>query len=168
MIVFSPREQKENRWIEMVKQKFVDTETKIVIEQQLKRVDHQTAALWATDCAEHIIHYFEQKCQQDNRPRKAIESGRTWVRGEISVSEARKAAFAAHVAAREAINNEAIASARAAGQAVSTAHMVGHAIHASTYAVKSVAYATNFDAVAIANERMWQYQHLLALEKTDG
>ena len=152
----------------MAKLKFVDTEMKEAIEEQLGRVNHQTAALWATDCAEHILHYFEQKCPQDNRPRKAIETGRAWVRGEIGVGEARKAAFEAHAAAREATDHEAIAAARAAGQAVSTAHMFGHAIHATTYAVKAVTYATNFDAVAVANERTWQYQHLLGLMKSNG
>ncbi|MED4728622.1 hypothetical protein P9597_10780 [Aneurinibacillus migulanus] len=60
-----------------------------------------------------------------------------------------------------------IATVQATGQAVATTHMFGHAIHASTYAVKSVAYATNFDAIAVANQRTWQYQHLLDLWKTD-
>ncbi|MFD6440730.1 hypothetical protein ACFWDG_13135 [Peribacillus sp. NPDC060186] len=44
--------------------------------------------------------------------------------------------------------------------------MFGHAIYASTYAVKSVAFATNFDALAVANERTWQFQHLIELGKT--
>ncbi|MGM0875887.1 MAG: putative immunity protein [Bacillota bacterium] len=147
----------------MTKQKFVDTDTKEATEEHLKVVNHQTAALWATDCTEHIIHYFEQKYPQDVRLRKAIAAGRAWVKGEIGVVEARKAA---HAAAREADDNAAIATARSAGQAVATAHMFGHAIYASTYAVKSVAYATNFDAIAVANERTWQYQHLLDLGKT--
>ncbi|WP_047154100.1 putative immunity protein [Aneurinibacillus tyrosinisolvens] len=114
----------------MPKQKFVDTDTKETIEEYLKVVNHQTAVLWATDCAEHVIHYFEQKYPQDKGPRKAIEA------------------------------------ARSAGQSVATAHVFEHAIHASTYAVKSVAYATNFDAIPIANERTWQYQHLSDLGQT--
>ena len=38
-----------------------------------------------------------------------------------------------------------------------------NAIHASTYAAKAVAYATNFEADAIADEKNWQYQYLLDL-----
>lgn len=143
----------------MTKQKFVDTDTKEAIEELLKVMDHQTAALWVADCTEHIIQYFEEKHPQDDRPRKAIEAASAWVQGEIGIGEARKVAFAA----REALDPTAVATARAAGQTAATAHMFGHAIHASTYAVKSVAYATNFDAAAIANERTWQYQRLLDL-----
>jgi hypothetical protein len=36
-----------------------------------------------------------------------------------------------------------------------TAHVFGHGIHASTYSVKVIAYATHFDAIAVANERIW-------------
>ncbi|MFD6440731.1 putative immunity protein [Peribacillus sp. NPDC060186] len=80
----------------------VDTDTKEAIEQHLKVVNHQTAALWATDCTKHIIQFFEQKYPQDDRPRKAIEAGRAWVQGEIIGG---MAAFAAHAAAREADDN---------------------------------------------------------------
>ena len=68
--------------------------------------------LWATDCAEHVLPYFEAQFSDDNRPRKAIEAGRAWVRGELTLSEARAAAFAA----------------RAAGHAAATAHVAGHAL----------------------------------------
>ncbi len=89
------------------------------------------------------------------------------MKGEIGVGEARKAAFNANAAAREAGDEAFIAATRAAGRAVSTAHMFGHAIHASTYAVKSAAYATDFDMNAVANERTWQYRYLLDLGKSE-
>lgn len=81
------------------------------IQEILSKQDKKTLVLWATDCAEHVLPYFEEKYPKDNRPRKAIEAGRAWVRGEIAMSEARTAAFAAHVA--------------------------GHAVHAATYAAKA-------------------------------
>ena len=60
---------------------------------------------------------FRTKYPQDNRSRKA---GQTWIQREISVSDARKAAFAAHTTAREADNH-----ARAAKQATAySAHVV--------------------------------------------
>jgi len=58
--------------------------------------------LWAADCAERALPYFEEKCPKDNQPRNAVEAGRAWVRGEIATGEARAAAFAAHAAARNA------------------------------------------------------------------
>lgn len=69
--------------------------------KRLDAQDHQSLVLWAEGCAEHVFATFEEKCPKDNRPRKAIEAGRAWVRGEIAMSEAR-AAFAAHAAARAA------------------------------------------------------------------
>jgi len=110
--------------------------------------------LWACECAEHVLPYFEKDYPEDERPRKAIEAGRSWVRDEISFSEIRAAALAAHAAAREACHPAAIAAARAAGQTAGTAHVAGHAPHAADYAVKAA------EAADVAGEREWQYRHL--------
>jgi hypothetical protein len=59
------------------------------------RQDHASLALWAADCAEHVLPYFEEKYPKDARPRRAIEAARSWARGEIRVGEARTAAVAA-------------------------------------------------------------------------
>jgi immunity protein 5 of polymorphic toxin system len=62
---------------------------------RLDKQDQKSLVLWATDCAEHVLPYFEENYPKDDRPRKPIEAGRAWVRGEIAMSEARAAAFAA-------------------------------------------------------------------------
>lgn len=80
----------------------------------LSNADHRSLALWATDCAEHVLTYFEEKYPQDNRPRKAVEAGRRWVRGQIALSEVRAVALAAHAAARDADDAAARAAARVA------------------------------------------------------
>jgi hypothetical protein len=129
-----------------------DSDIKKEIAELTGKMDHRTLAIWATDCAEHVLSYFEEKYPNDDRPRKAIEAGRAWVLGEIKMSEARTAAFAAHAAARDAEEGVARAVARAAGHASATAHVVGHAVHAANYA-----------ATYIAEERAWQYQRLLDL-----
>src|SRR5665647_614060 len=64
-------------------------------EMRLDKGDHRSLVLWATDCAEHVLPYFEEQYPKDDRPRKAIEAARAWVRGEIALSEARAAAYAA-------------------------------------------------------------------------
>jgi tRNA(Ile)-lysidine synthase TilS/MesJ len=116
--------------------------------------DQMSLALWAADCAEHALPYFEKECPGDDRPRKAIEAGRAWARGEIKVGEARTAALAAHAAARDTDHSAARAAARAAGHSAATAHVAGHAPHAADYAVKAA------EAAGIAGEREWQYRHL--------
>lgn len=118
--------------------------------------DHRASALWASECAEHVLSYFEEKYPQDDRPRKAIEAGRAWARGEITMSQARVAEFAAHAAARDAKDSAAIAAARSAGHAAATAHVLNHARHAATYAVKTITAAFGGNAVEVVAERNWQ------------
>ncbi|MCX6702203.1 MAG: hypothetical protein NTX96_03365 [Candidatus Zambryskibacteria bacterium] len=125
---------------------------------KINKQNQKLLALWAADCAEHVLPYFEKEYPKDDRPRKAIEVGRAWVRSgkPMVMKEIRTAALDAHAAARNAPDNSAArAAARSAGQAVATAHVVGHALGAAIYALK-VAEAEN-----IADEREWQYQCLL-------
>ena len=36
--------------------------------------DHRLLAMWAADCAEHVLHHFEQARPKDDRPRRAIDA----------------------------------------------------------------------------------------------
>ena len=129
----------------------------------LDKRDHRSLVLWATDCAEHVLPYFEEKYPKDNRPRNAVEAGRAWARGEIAMSEARAAAIAAHAAARAVDQAAARAPARAAAHASATAHVAAHAAHAANYAVTAataVAEVPTDSAAATAKERDWQYRRL--------
>jgi len=105
--------------------------------------DQKALALWAADCAEQVLFYFEKECPKDTNPRKAIEAARKWACGEITVGEARKAAFASHSSARSVKNTSAVAAARSAAHAAATAHVASHAPHAAEYAFKAVK-STNF------------------------
>src|SRR5216110_3102143 len=98
--------------------------------------DHQLLALWAASCAEHVIDLFESAQPEDPRPRRAIELGRAWTRGEITMSEARAAAGHAMAAARE-LSGAARHAAYAAGQAAAVAHTASHELGAAAYAIKA-------------------------------
>jgi hypothetical protein len=129
---------------------------------KLAPLDQKARALWAADCAEHVLPNFEKKRAKDDRPRKAIEAARAWARGEITMMMARKAAVQAHAAARAARNPGSITAARAAGHAAATAHSIRHALGAPIYAIVSVAAnaaADNRDA-AVSVEREWQLARL--------
>jgi Imm-5 like putative immunity protein len=135
----------------------------------VKKTDHKTLAVWAIDCVERVLPYFEEKYSEDNRPRKAIEACRAWIiTGVFKMADIRKAALAAHAAAREVVeDNAACSAARAAGQAVATTHVPTHSIGAANYALQAIFRATNVSDTdaAIAKERNWQYQHLLGLRE---
>ena len=69
---------------------------------EIDQRDHRLLALWAADCAEHVLPYFEEEYPADDRLRKAAEAGRARARGEIATGKARAAAISAHAAARDA------------------------------------------------------------------
>jgi len=125
--------------------------------------DQMAMAAWAADCAERVLPLFETAYPEDNRPRNAIEACRAWVRtGVFRMAEIRGASLAAHAAARDAKENDAACfAARAAGQAVATAHVPQHAYGAAYYALKAVAAADPAGAAAkVAAEREWQAERL--------
>ena len=129
------------------------------------KADHRRSAIWALDCAEHVLPYFENEYPEDDRPRLAIEAGRMWVKTNVfKMSDIRKASLAAHAAARDAKEDDAPRSAaRAAGQAVASAHVATHAVGAALYALKAVHDGNDPDAGAVAKEREWQYSRLLRI-----
>ncbi|MCM2464890.1 putative immunity protein [Methanoculleus oceani] len=127
--------------------------------KKYSRDDQVTMAAWAADCAERVLGLFEKAYPEDDRPRKAIEACRTWARtGVFRMTEIRGASLAAHAAARDAKENDAAHfAARAAGQAVATAHVPQHAYGGAYYALKAVAAADPANAVVnVAREREWQ------------
>jgi hypothetical protein len=102
----------------------------------LTDADHQLLALWAASCAEHVLHLFESDRPEDPGPREAIEHARAWVRGEVKMTEARKAAGHAMAAARD-LRGAARHAAYAAGQAGVVAHVAAHELGAAAYAIKA-------------------------------
>ena len=126
------------------------------MKHRTSKQDQKALAIWAAACAEHVLSHFEEKHPEDNRPRKAIEACRTWAStGIFKMADVRRDSLAAHAAAREAEEKSAAQfAARAAGQAVATAHVPSHAIGAAWYGVKAA------DAAGVAGEREWRYRRL--------
>jgi len=118
---------------------------------------HRKLALWAADCAEHVLRLFNEKYPDDKRPEIAIEKARAWARNEITMTQAREAAYAAHAAAKDT-NGSASMAARAAGHAVATAHMADHELGAAAYAIKAVKEASTVTERDNAGkkEKEWQ------------
>ena len=127
---------------------------------------HNALALCAADCAERVLMNFEKEQPEDNRPRKAIDAARSWVRGELAMIKCREAAFAAHAAARETNRPSATFAARAAGHAAATTHVADHARHAAAYSIKSIAAHETQGAAtnAATDETQWQQQRGIELD----
>lgn len=121
--------------------------------------DHQRLALWAADCAEHVLEHFEQHRPGDDRPREAIAAARAWARGELAMMEARAVGGHAVGAARP-LSGSARFAAFAAGQAACVGHVAEHDLGAAAYAIKAVRSARPDGPGAVEAERSWQRERL--------
>jgi hypothetical protein len=123
--------------------------------------DHHLLALWAAGCAEHVLSLFASSRPDDPRPRRAIEDVRAWVRGEVTMMQARASGGHAMGAARD-LRGAARFAAYAAGQAGAVAHVAAHELGAAAYAIKAVrAAAPEAEAEAAGRlECRWQRDQL--------
>lgn len=125
----------------------------------LTDADHRLLALWAADCAEHVLPLFELAQPGDPRPRHAIALARAWVRGEITMTESRTAAGHANAAARP-LAGAARHAAYAAAQAAAVAHVAAHELGAAAYAIKAVRAAAPVGEQESAGRRECQWQRV--------
>lgn len=106
----------------------------------VRETDKKTLAIWAIDCTERVLPFFEEEFPHDSRPRNALGTLRAWIAtGVFSMAVIREASLASHAAARDVGEDTAARSAaRAAGQAVATAHVLTHSWGAALYARQAV------------------------------
>jgi hypothetical protein len=117
--------------------------------------DHHLLAIWAADCAEHVLHHFEEARAADDRPRRAVALARAWTRGEVRMTEARTAAGHANAAARD-LSGAPRHAAFAAAQAAAVAHVAAHELGAAAYAIKAAEAADTEGHAAGRAECRWQ------------
>lgn len=127
----------------------------------VKKSDQRTLAVWAIDCAERVMPYFEKEYPDDTRPRDALNVLCEWVKtGEFHMAVIRKASLDSHASAKEVGNESPAASAaHAAGQAVATAHVKTHSIGAAIYAQQAIYRAKGLES-EVKKEQNWQFEHL--------
>jgi hypothetical protein len=102
--------------------------------------DHHLLALWAAECAEHVLSVFEDVCPNDDRPRRAVDATRAWVDGRIKMSESKEFAGASQNAAKEmkGVSEAARMAALSAGQAAVVAHVAAHELGTAAYAIRAI------------------------------
>lgn len=125
--------------------------------QALSETDRRIVAVWAADCAEHVLRLFEDEAPTDARPRDAIARTRAYARGELGSAEEIRRRFVAGRAAQAVSSEAAVLAARAAAQATGVAHMGAHALGAAAYAARAMgAAATGGSDEAVEAEIRWQ------------
>ena len=119
--------------------------------------DHRLLAEWAAQCAEHVLPLFEAERPNDSRPRDAIELGRAWIRGDVTMMVSRAGAFESNAAAK-GLPDPAKFAALSAGQSSAVPHVAAHDLGAAAYAIRAVAAAAPRGEAEAARlgERDWQ------------
>ena len=125
---------------------------------------HHLLAIWAAQCAQHVLPVFEEVRPQDDRPRRAIACAHGWARGEVTMMQARDAAGASQDAAREIKEacQAAGLAALSAGQAAVVAHVAAHELGAAAYAIRAaMAAAPQADRELVRQQEcQWQREQL--------
>lgn len=140
--------------------RFVLTDMDAATRALVERADHVRLGMWAKACAERVLPFLEQVCPGEVRPRHALDVLQEWIdTGRFQMAVIRKASLEAHAAAREVgSDSPARSAARAAGQAVATAHVRTHAPGAAQYALQALdrSLAPADSTPRLAQERDWQ------------
>jgi len=102
------------------------------------KADKQILIRWASECAERVLHYYEELYPNDRRPHLALKSFKDYLNGKIRFKEFRKLILETHRIARETENLPARFAVRAVAQAVSVGHVKEHALGTAWYAAKAV------------------------------
>jgi len=119
-------------------------------------------------CSESVLHIFESKYPEDNRPRLAIEAAKTWLNdpSEVNRLAARSAAYAAWSAAWSAAYYAANAARSAANAAyAATTANAANAANVATYAANAAAYAVAYAANAEIEQQDLNLQFILMCVK---
>jgi len=113
--------------------------------------DEQLARLFAADCAEYVLHIFEEARPGDNRPRRCIELARLFARGDANHRDLAAARVAAQASALAAAWAGSWVVARHAAQAAAYAAARVVALHAAGAAAGSARDAAQ-DAAQAAEQ----------------
>jgi hypothetical protein len=125
---------------------------------------HYVCAIFASDCANHVMEMLEHDFEINYQAKHAILAAHRWVSHDITTLEAKVYAQKIHFFAKSEENLALKYFYRACGHAAATAHTKKHAIHASNYAIKSVLTLKHKDIKDIeSSERHWQIKRLLDL-----
>jgi len=119
----------------------------------LRALEYKQYALFNADVAESVLHLFETKYPDDNRPRKAIEAIRLYIKGEITLEQFNVYVYAVSAATSLATANDAAFTASAAVYYASASAASASAASASAAAEAAVYTAVYGDDSAIKEQR---------------
>ena len=144
--------EEPGRWGEMEKKKASSW-----MRTALPYLNERDKRLFACDCAERVLGYFEKVFPTDLRPREALHVARAFANGEATLAQLTSANANAETA-----NDVAFSEDHAASQAANAITLAADPFDtkAPMYAADAAADVADFTAKAYHRERSWQWRRL--------
>ena len=148
-----------------------DTELRAQLEQEYRSASQAALCRYALLLAAHTLKLIDDSgLVLDTADQETVREGfrinERRQEGKAQIHDVRLAGFRIHQTAKASENATFCAALRAAGHAVSAAHMSEHAMVASDYAVKVISLLHPDCMEAVRQERLWQIHHLQEIKST--
>lgn len=125
------------------------------LETLLEQLPHKEVARWAVENAQIFIEDIESFADKESILEETLNVFQQRLEGKKSAYQLRQAGFLANTLSKRSTTDISKFSARVYAQAIASAHMRGHAIVSSDYAIKVIQlkYGKDLDRVRVERER---------------
>lgn len=125
------------------------------LETLLEQLPHKEVARWAVENARNFIEDIESFADKESILEETLNVFQQRLEGKISAYQLRQAGFLANTLSKRSKADISKFAARVYAQTIASAHMRGHAIVSSDYAIKVIQlkYPKNLDRVRVERER---------------
>lgn len=128
---------------------------RLELEMLLEQLPHKEVARWAVENARRFIEDIENFADKESILEETLNVFQQRLEGKISAYQLRQAGFLANTLSKRSKADISKFAARVYTQAIASAHMRGHAIVSSDYAIKVIQLKNpkDLDRVRVERER---------------
>ena len=130
-------------------------EKRLELETLLEQLPHKEVARWAVENASNFIEDIESIADKESILEETLNVFQQRLEGKKSAYQLRQAVFLANTLSKRSTKNISKFAARVYTQAIASAHMRGHAIGSSDYAIKVIQlkYPKDLDQIRAEREQ---------------
>lgn len=128
---------------------------RLELEKLLEQLPHSEVARWAVENARNFIEDIENFADKESILEETLNVFQQRLEGKISAYQLRQAGFLANTLSKGSKADISKFAARVYAQAIASAHMRGHAVVSSDYAIKVIQLKgpKDLDRVRVERER---------------
>ena len=128
---------------------------RLELEKLLEKLPHKEIARWAVENARRFIEDIENFADKESILEETLNVFQQRLEGKISAYQLRQAGFLANTLSKRSKADISKFAARVYAQAIASAHMRGHAMVSSDYAIKVIQLKDpkDLDRVRVERER---------------